>query len=339
MRYSSWLIWPACCSLTSSRSCVSASGKRVASVRSIARARRGGVGAVGEAQEDERVVAGVEVRAPAARWGRRARRRAGRSRCPRRGARARCRSRACRPASACDAVADLRRRPRSRVGEDAVGAERRQRRVRALLPLQRVGLRDRRRVDARRPTVVSFSPATFASEKRTQLTAPTPGTPRTASASAGGVSPKPDLSTDGEVAGEGAVDGAVDRAAQPRGEDRHEGDERDADHQRGGGDRRARRVAGRVLAREPAASRPPGARSGAPTSARDRPHELRAEQRDAEEDGDRAAAERRRRAAARRAAEQAVATIPARRRGTAARRRRAARGPRVGAVAGPRAAR
>ena len=41
-------------------------------------------------------------------------------------------------------------------------------------------------------------------------------------------------------------------ARRPGGEDRHEHDERDADHQRRGGDRGALRLAARVLAREPA---------------------------------------------------------------------------------------
>ena len=141
--------------------------------------------------------------------------------------------------------------------------------------------------------------------KRTPLTAPTPGTSRSAADDRRRRLAEAVLRADREVAGERAVDRAIDRALQPGGEDRHERDERDADHERRRRDGRARRVAGRVLAREAAADAGEALQRRA-DDRRDRPHELRAEQRDAEEDRHRAAAERRRGAAARRAAEEAV---------------------------------
>ncbi len=57
----------------------------------------------------------------------------------------------------------------------------------------------------------------------------------------------------------------VDRRAEAGGEDRHEHDEREADHQRRGGDRGALRLAERVLAREHGRCRPWRA-SGAPST-------------------------------------------------------------------------
>ena len=102
------------------------------------------------------------------------------------------------------------------------------------------------------------------------------------------------------------VDALVDRRAQPGGEDRHEHDERDADHQRRGGDRGALRLAAGVLAGEHAREALE-ARQRAPDQAAQRAHERRGQQREAEDHQQRAEAEHGRgRARGARVAEQPV---------------------------------
>ena len=78
------------------------------------------------------------------------------------------------------------------------------------------------------------------------------------------------------------VDALVDRRAQAGGEDRHQHDERDADHQRRGGDRRALGLAAGVLARQ-AAREALEAHQRAADQAAQRAHERRRQQREAED--------------------------------------------------------
>ena len=82
-------------------------------------------------------------------------------------------------------------------------------------------------------------------------------------------------------------------ALQAGGEDRHEHDERQADHQRRGGDRGALRLADRVLARQ-LAGQALEARQRRAEHARQRAHQQRRQERDAEHHQHRAEAEQRR---------------------------------------------
>ena len=95
---------------------------------------------------------------------------------------------------------------------------------------------------------------------------------------------------DRQIADQRLVDRVVDRALDPGGEHGHERDQRQPDHQRRGGRRRAARVADRVLVREPAgdAAQPLERRAD---HGRQRRDQDRAQQRDPEEDGDRADAD------------------------------------------------
>ena len=127
---------------------------------------------------------------------------------------------------------------------------------------------------------------------------------------------EPVLVDDDEVAGgERPVDGAVDRAAKTGGEDRHERDERDADHERRGGHRGAAGIAQRVLAGEPPGD-PEDRLQRPPDERRERAHEERAEHRDRQEDDERPEAHERRPRSRRRrcrTARRAAARRPGRR--------------------------
>ena len=107
------------------------------------------------------------------------------------------------------------------------------------------------------------------------------------------------LGGDGDVGADELVQAAGDRRLQPGGEHRHEDDEPEADHQRRGRRRGAAGVAHRVLTREPAGL---VEREGErlPDRARERPHDVAGDERDADEQQDRAARQRAE-AAARRA--------------------------------------
>ena len=196
------------------------------------------------------------------------------------------------------------------VGDDRLAvAQVAQRRRPALLPFD-LDASPMSRVGAVDVGAVPPLPRSLACAERIVATASTPGTLRGARRGAAGDRREAVAVLDHQAAGEVFVDDLGDRALQAGGEDRHEDDERDADHERGRGDRGAAGL--RVAfsrARRPLT--PAQALERRADERGDRPHELRAEQRDGEEDGDRAGAERRGRAAARRAAEEPVGDDPA----------------------------
>ena len=113
------------------------------------------------------------------------------------------------------------------------------------------------------------------------------------------------LGRDGDVGADELVQAARDRRLEPGGEHRHEDDESEADHQRRGRRRGAAGVAHRVLAREPAGL---VEREGErlPDRARERPHDIAGDERDADEQQDRASRQRAEAAAGGPAAEQAL---------------------------------
>ena len=100
------------------------------------------------------------------------------------------------------------------------------------------------------PTGCRRRPGPWPARSARALTLETPGDAVDGAQHLGENGEKPSVFWTTNGALEVVVDRAVDRRLRAGGEDRHEHDEREADHQRRGGDRRAPRLADRVLARQ-----------------------------------------------------------------------------------------
>ena len=133
------------------------------------------------------------------------------------------------------------------VDERAVAAEVGEDRLRALLPLERQNLPLSGSTAVRNSVLSKMR----ASAVRTLAIASTPGASAAASAALVGIGLKLFCDGDRVVGGEDVVDRALEARDEPGREQRHERDERQADHQRRRGRRRPLRVAARVLRREP----------------------------------------------------------------------------------------
>ena len=172
--------------------------------------------------------------------------------------------------------------------QDAVVAQLVERLLRAVLPVEVVDLADASRARSRAWNFVPPTPLILACVSRNDETAATPATFGHRRADRGRDRREAVVVEHRDVAGERAVDQVLDRGAQPVGEHRHEDDEREPDHQRGRGDRGAAGVARRVLAREPP-DELGRALDRRGDDARRRADEARRDQRDAEDQDDRAA--------------------------------------------------